>query len=541
MEGKVSIKARGFLNKLLKGDWEAAWIDYNGATGNVAFYASADERNQRRTRNGAEGEDYETRHAIKLLSSASIVRVRRSADCDDLSRLDLHCNGGKVCSVRFESERDLEQWQGILDRLVSASQAHPSNFVHLQHVTFNRERGEFEGLSEEWKRLLGESGLTRAEMEQNPQAVIGALEIITERTVEAEAIKAQDDAQPLQGQQPEQPEHDQPPPQLAAPIETDGPTVVIEDTPTQMEAKKRKRREERARMIATAMDNLKRMVGSKEDPSSRFRIEKKLGQGASGTVYSALDRETNKLVAVKRMIIAEQPRLDLVVNELELMQALKGLENVVKLVDAFLYDDNAELWIVMELVDGGALTNAVESAVFTESQIARVCHDVMQGLAELHKRNVIHRDIKSDNVLIGTDGRVKLTDFGFAAVTEGNGKRSTMVGTPYWMAPEVVTKQPYTTAIDIWSLGIMTLEMIDGEPPYMDQDPVKALYLIATLGSPEIKNPEELSPTLLDFLHSCLQLKAEDRPSAEQLLKHPFLATSNLAPYEDMKRLLLKQ
>jgi serine/threonine protein kinase len=296
-------------------------------------------------------------------------------------------------------------------------------------------------------------------------------------------------------------------------------------------------------MIAEAMENLKRLTAkhSKDDPSSRFKMEKKLGQGASGTVYSAWDRETNKRVAVKRMIIAEQPRLDLVVNELELMQALKGLESVVKLVDAYLYDDGAELWIVMELIDGGALTGAVETAVFTEAQIARVCHDVMQGLAELHKRNVIHRDIKSDNILIGTDGRVKLTDFGFAAVTEGSGKRSTMVGTPYWMAPEVVTKQPYTTAIDIWSLGIMTLEMIDGEPPYMDQDPVKALYLIATHGSPEIKNPEELSPTLLDFLHACLQLKPENRPSAEDLLKHHFLASSNLASYQDMRGLLLKQ
>ncbi len=527
MDGKVSIKAKGFLNKLFKGDWQTAWIDYDRTTGNVAFYSSAEERQERHSRAGGEGEDYETRHAIKFISSASIVRVRRSTDSDDLLRLDLHCNGGKLCHVRFENERDLGHWQGILDRLVSVSQAHPSNFVHLQHVTFDRERGEFVGLSEEWKKLLGESGLTRAEMEQNPQAVLGALEIITERVenaVKQEEAIAEATATTLEAEV------------TVAPVKQAAPSQL------DAEAKRKKRREDRAKMIATAMQNLKRIIGEKEDPSVRFKLRKKLGQGASGTVYSALDRDTNNQVAVKRMIIAEQPRLDLVVTELELMQALKGLENVVKLVDAFLYDGDAELWIVMELVDGGALTGAVELAVFTESQIARVCHDVTLGLAELHMRNVIHRDIKSDNILIGTDGRVKLTDFGFAAVTEGsNGMRSTMVGTPYWMAPEVVTKQPYTTAIDVWSLGIMTLEMIDGEPPYMDQDPVKALYLIATHGSPEIKNPEELSSNLLDFLHSCLQLKPEDRPSAEQLLNHPFLASSNLASYEEMKTLLIKK
>lgn len=564
MEAKVSIRARGFLNKLLKGDWQTAWIDYNEVTGNLAFYESAEEIKERRSRSGAEAEDYETRHAIKLLSSASVRRVRRSADDDDLLRLDLYCNGEKVCGVRFDSERDLGRWQDVLDRLVSASQDHPSDFVHLQHVTFDRDRGEFIGLSEEWKRLIGESGLTRAEMEQHPEAVIGALEIITERVdneariaehkqdldaqkrleEKAAAEKEVDEARHEGAMAKEKPPA--PPSAETAATTTEATTktptpassaATASEQPSPADARK-KRREERQRLIEAAMGNLKRMIGSQKDPSIRFRMDRKLGQGASGTVYSALDRVTNKKVAIKRMIIAEQPRLDLVVNELELMQALKGLDSVVKLVDAFLYDDNNELWIVMELIEGGALTSAVESAVFTEAQIARVCHDVMQGLAELHKRNIIHRDIKSDNVLIGTDGRVKLTDFGFAAVTEGSGKRSTMVGTPYWMAPEVVTKQPYTTAIDIWSLGIMTMEMIDGEPPYMDQDPVKALYLIATHGSPEIKNPEDLSPQLIDFLHNCLQLKPESRPSAEELLRHPFLAQNNLAPYDDMKKLL---
>lgn len=537
--GRVSIRSKGFFNKLINGEWKDVHIDYNPTTGNLVFYGSDAEVEERKSRQGAQAEDYETRHAVKLISSASIVRVRRSSQVDDLLRLDLHCHGDKICSIRFANEKDLEYWQGVLDRLVSAGQAHPSNFVHLQHVTFDATKGEFVGLSDEWQKLLGDSGITKAEMEQNPQAVLGALEIIAEQTQSTTArIEAIEEEPATLTAAEEQHEENKEMPLQEAVISTPPQPAPPCSKLAAQEARK-KRKEERLKLIGDAMKSLRDMVNTgTEDPSVRFRLDRKLGQGASGTVYSAVDRETNQKVAVKRMIIAEQPRMDLVVNELQLMQALKGLENVVRLVDAFFYDGEAELWIVMELIDGGALTGLVESVIFSEAQIARVCHDIMQALAELHQRNIIHRDIKSDNVLIGTDGQVKLTDFGFAAVTEDRlGKRSTMVGTPYWMAPEVVTKQPYTTAVDVWSLGIMTMEMIDGEPPYMDQDPVKALYLIATHGSPEIKNPEELSPQLLDFLQSCLQLKPELRPSAAELLKHPFL-TGKLADYEEMKKLM---
>ena len=274
------------------------------------------------------------------------------------------------------------------------------------------------------------------------------------------------------------------------------------------------------------------------DPTQRFRLHEKLGQGASGTVYRAEDgAQGGAVVAIKRIVMGTQPRLDLVANELELMRALQGEEHVVRLVDAYLWE--GELWIAMEYVPGGSLTGVVEGAIFTEAQIARVCRDTLLALAALHRRNILHRDIKSDNVLIGRDGVVKLTDFGFAAVTAGaGGKRSTMVGTPYWMAPEVVRRCPYTAAVDIWSLGIMTLEMIDGEPPYLAEEPVKALYLIATLGSPAIKNPQDLSPALRDFLRVCLQLQPELRPSAQQLLHHPFLDDARLADPAAMRALV---
>ncbi|KAJ1652316.1 hypothetical protein IWQ61_007319 [Dispira simplex] len=264
-----------------------------------------------------------------------------------------------------------------------------------------------------------------------------------------------------------------------------------------------------------------RAICNPADPTALYSNHVKIGQGASGGVYTAVHTHSKKCVAIKQMNLERQPKKDLIINEILVMRESVH-QNIVNFIDSFLH--RGDLWVVMEYMEGGSLTDVVTYNLMTEGQIAAVCRETLQGLEHLHSKGVIHRDIKSDNLLLSLTGEIKLTDFGFCAqLSDSNAKRNTMVGTPYWMSPEVVQHKNYGPKVDIWSLGIMAIEMVEGEPPYLHENPLRALYLIATNGTPKLQNPESLSLVFRDFLERALCVNPEKRPNSTELLAHQFI------------------
>jgi p21-activated kinase 1 len=284
-------------------------------------------------------------------------------------------------------------------------------------------------------------------------------------------------------------------------------------------------------------------IASSEDPRQLYQAVEKIGQGASGAVFLAWERrEGGRQVAIKQMLVRQQARKDIIRNEILLLRSSRH-PNIVNFIEAYLLGQGAsqELWVVMEYVDGGSLTDVIEShapGALPDPAIAYVCREVLQALVFLHSRGILHRDVKSDNVLLSLEGRVKLTDFGYgASLQTADDRRTSVIGTTYWMAPEVIKSRPYDQRVDVWSLGILAIEMIEGEPPYMEESMLRALFLIASRGRPEWRcPPSRLSDRLRDFVEFATRFNPEERPTSAQLLEHPFLTEASadgsiLVPY----------
>jgi len=406
--------------------------------------------------------------------TTKMVNKQGKTYCMELSAPRINKNFLIQCS----SQQEMKDWMAAVEAGSEySSVSAPYNVQHEIHVDFDSATG-FSGLPPEWEALL-KGSITREEVIAHPDEALKALERQVQYIEQMTGEKRTTSHLPTT------------------------PTVVP--------------------LPEDRNQSLHELV-SRDNPVHLFKDMEKIGEGAAGEVFLATDARNGKRIAVKKMEINAE-NMKLLVTEIGIMKTSHH-DNIVDYVDSYIVDDRG-LWVVMEYMDAGCLTDVLEQfdeLKMTEPQIAFVCRETLRALSYIHSLHRIHRDIKSDNILLSTDGSVKLADFGYAAqLTQKQQKRNTVVGTPYWMAPELIRGHDYGIKVDIWSLGIMLMEMCEGEPPYMEFPPLRALFLITTKGIPPLKEPHKWSADLLDFFAKCLEKEVEKRPTADELLKHPFV------------------
>lgn len=371
---------------------------------------------------------------------------------------------GKSFLIQANNKNEVESWKKALEAGAEFScVSSPFNLEHTIHVDYSTATG-FKGFPPEWEKLYNFNKFTKDDVKQDPNLV---------KTIIGMGMN---------------------PNALKKPLPKESNTTLGD-------------------------------LVSKEDPNKLYTKMKKIGEGAAGEVFAATVIKSGAKVAIKKMKVTNDS-VKLLVTEIEIMKS-SSHPNIVKYFDSYLVGES-EIWVVMEFMGGGCLTDVLECferEQMTEAQIAFCCRETLKSLAYIHSLHCIHRDIKSDNILLSSEGHLKLGDFGYAAQLHvGREQRNTVVGTPYWMAPELIRGHEYTTKVDIWSLGIMLIEMAEGEPPYMEYPPLRALFLITTKGIPPIKDQYKWSNHFHDFFQKCLDVNVQTRPEASELLRHPFLS-----------------
>ncbi|XP_073710104.1 mitogen-activated protein kinase kinase kinase kinase 4 isoform X3 [Misgurnus anguillicaudatus] len=296
----------------------------------------------------------------------------------------------------------------------------------------------------------------------------------------------------------------------------------------------------------TSLSNID--LASLRDPAGIFELIEVVGNGTYGQVYKGRHVKTGQLAAIKVMDVTEEEE-DEIKLEINMLKTHSHHRNIATYYGAFVKKSPAgqddQLWLVMEYCGAGSVTDLLKKTkgnCLKEDWIAYICREVLRGLLHLHSHHVIHRDIKGQNVLLTENAEIKLVDFGVSAQLDRTiGRRNTFIGTPYWMAPEVIAcdenpDSTYDYRSDVWSLGITALEMAEGAPPLCDMHPMRALFLIPRNPPPKLKS-KKWSKKFLTFVESCLVKNYQHRPSTETLLRHSFIKD---LPNERQVRITLK-
>ncbi|KAI8595334.1 kinase-like domain-containing protein [Dissophora ornata] len=414
--------------------------------------------------------------------------------------------------------------------LLSEAIGWPYNVQHKAHVDIDiSQSGKvgLKGLPNEWKTVLEDQGITEQDIKQHPQALkklmqlqLGDLELPPPSRPPPPPPKPFQNNLPLPsinaapGTMAPRPPELRPRPQHTTPPPTKKPELAINP-----------------RRTSSLSPAARVLPESPHDPYTLYSDIVKIAEGESGFLFSATENATGHLVAVKMIAKTVTAKMKTIRNELELMKASHH-PNIVAFVGCHL--SSSELWMVMERMDI-SLADVIAINPFTgqhhpdqgllqECHMARVAKDTLEAISYLHQHERIHRDIRSDNILLGMDGRVKLADFGHSVqLTKECPRRNSVVGTPYWMAPEVIEGWNYGTRVDIWSFGIAMREMLEGEPPYLSEPPLRAMFLIASGDLPKVNHGGLASDTCLSFVDACTSGDGDSRPSAKDLLVHPFL------------------
>ena len=284
------------------------------------------------------------------------------------------------------------------------------------------------------------------------------------------------------------------------------------------------RREENKKEGVSLSDLGDRIRFNENDPNDIFDLVELLGEGSYGAVYKGFYKENvDNLPPVAIKIIPAEEDLTTLEKEISILKKCTS-PYIVKFFDCFLYD--GELWIIMEFCMGGSVSDMIDVSgkCLDESEIRSVCACIVLGLCYLHSSHNIHRDLKAGNILISREGLAKLADFGVSAQLNNTiSKRRTVIGTPFWMAPEVIQETSYDGKADLWSLGITCIEMAEGKPPHFNVHPMRAIFLIPSKPAPRLSNESQWSADFVDFVATCLQKDPQVRKNSAELLKHPFI------------------